>query len=58
MISGYDNYNLAHYGALGMLPHADDKNGLRTLYPGTGTFRNMMATYWLPPASLRNSNQP
>lgn len=40
-----------HLGGSGVLPHADDKQAVRALYPGTGTVRNVMATNWREPAS-------
>jgi CARDB len=51
MNSYYKNHNLPYTSSLGMMPHADDKNGVRTLYPSTQTVRNMMATCWAAPSS-------
>ncbi len=40
-----------HASGSGMCPQADDKQGLRYLYPKSVTTKNLMATCWREPAS-------
>lgn len=44
-----------HSGGSGMMPHADEKNGCRWLYPGSGTTVNVMATRWREPDAASNN---
>ena len=44
-----------HASGSGMMPHADDKNGCRYLYPGSGTTVNVMATRWREPDTAANN---
>lgn len=52
----YQHGNGVQHGAgSGMMPHADDKNGCRYLYPGSGTTTNVLATRWREPDTTANN---
>ncbi|MCB9917365.1 MAG: matrixin family metalloprotease [Planctomycetes bacterium] len=54
----YERSWISHTGASGELPHADDKNGCRALYFGSGTTYNLMATCWRPTTSGQATRIP
>lgn len=52
MNSVYDHgAGVPHTVGAGVMPHADDKGGIRFLYPKVETVTNVMATSWREPAS-------
>ncbi|MBK8975416.1 MAG: hypothetical protein IPM29_05785 [Planctomycetes bacterium] len=52
MNSVYQHGNgIPHIVNTGVMPHADEKAGCRTLYPASDTVRNVMATNWREPAA-------
>jgi len=56
MNSYYTHCSLPYQTHTGMMPHADDKHGVRTLYPSSMIVHNMMATCWAgTPASQGSS---
>ena len=42
---------VGHVTNSGIMPHADDKRGVRFLYPANTTVRNVMATNWREPST-------
>ncbi|HHI81503.1 MAG TPA: matrixin family metalloprotease [Planctomycetes bacterium] len=47
----YSDANIQHANGSGMMPHGDDKQGIRFLYPSKTISRNLMATCWSSPGS-------
>ncbi|GEM_PF-5857690 len=47
----YSDANVQHANGSGMMPHADDKQGIRFLYPSKGIVYNLMATCWNGPGT-------
>ena len=47
----YSDANVQHANGSGMMPHGDDKQGIRFLYPSKTIVRNLMATCWDAPGA-------
>jgi hypothetical protein len=47
----YSDANVQHANGSGMMPHGDDKQGIRFLYPSKTVVRNLMATCWDAPGT-------
>ena len=47
--------HVQHTAGLGLLPHAEDRQGIRALYRGTGTEVNLKALAYMPPKTASSA---